>query len=46
METQTINIYKIENITMGLACAKNGESKYTQDGEGWSDVSKTPSREA
>jgi hypothetical protein len=33
-------------FTMGWACAKNGESKYTQDGDGWSDVWKTPSREA
>jgi hypothetical protein len=36
----------IEKITMGLACAKNGESKYTQDSDGWSFVWKTSSREA
>jgi hypothetical protein len=41
-----INSYKIEKITMGRACAKNGESNYTQDGDGWSDVWKTASREA
>jgi hypothetical protein len=43
---RTINSYKIEEITMGWACTKNGESKCTQDGDGWSDVWKTPSREA
>jgi hypothetical protein len=31
---------------MDWACAKNGELKYTQDGDGWSDVWKTPRREA
>jgi hypothetical protein len=43
---RTINSYKIEEIAIGWACAKNGESKYTQDGDGWSDVWKTPSRKA
>jgi hypothetical protein len=33
-----INSYKTEKITMGWACANNGESKYAQDGDGWSDV--------
>jgi hypothetical protein len=31
-------------ITMGWACARNGESKCTQDGDGWSDVWKTPKK--
>jgi hypothetical protein len=31
-------VYKTETVAMDWACAKNGESKYTQDGDGWSDV--------
>jgi hypothetical protein len=42
---RTINSYKIEKITMGWACAKSGESKYTHYGDGWSYVWKTPSKE-